>query len=504
MGISKREIVAENSKWVCASQAMVEGVLKLPESMEEISGVLDIAGVGEITDASAGENSIFIEGNAVFCVLYLDKKGEFESFNATCRFNHTVECQGVRPDMKVVGGAKLGEISFSVLDGSSVSVRAEICIDAYALGNQSYEILDPQLAEGSVHLKARNGEISWVECVKMIKSYVKSELRVPQSMPEVRKVLAERGYAVVRGAVTEPGKAIIEGELRVFVVYESTDKNAPLQYYQENIPFGEIVNHENIDANSNLVVLATLERLSIDALAENPDLLNVSAIVNLCVMSRGTREISYIEDLYDENSEMELKACALHTCCPSMREGQKKMIRLEAEVPESAPEVSRVLFAAAVPKATRAQAERDRARIFGKLAVNLCYTTADAGIKSTSMVLPYETELSLPGLRPDMELQIVANVEYTTAEGSGRELDLKCCLDFCILEMSTAKVRAVCDAQPSPLAQPKQSGAIVYYADGGETLWDIAKRFKVGSEFLKDADADAAIPRGERLIFVRK
>ena len=59
-------------------------------------------------------------------------------------------------------------------------------------------------------------------------------------------------------------------------------------------------------------------------------------------------------------------------------------------------------------------------------------------------------------------------------------------------------------SQPSPLAQPKQSGAIVYYADGGETLWDIAKRFKVGSELLKDADADAVIPRGERLIFVRK
>ena len=221
MSISKREIMAENSRWICASQAMVEGVLKLPDSMEEISGVLDIAGVGEVTDASAGENSIFIEGNAVFCVLYLNKKGEFESFNATCRFNHTIEGGGVRPDMKVAAGAKLGEISFSVLDGSSVSVRADICIDAFALCNQNFEILDPELADGNIHLKCGQGEASFVECVKMIKSYVKSELRVPQSMPEVRKVLAERGYAAVRGVVTEPGKAIIEGELRVFVVYES-------------------------------------------------------------------------------------------------------------------------------------------------------------------------------------------------------------------------------------------------------------------------------------------
>ena len=33
MSISKREIMAENSRWICASQAMVEGVLKLPDSM---------------------------------------------------------------------------------------------------------------------------------------------------------------------------------------------------------------------------------------------------------------------------------------------------------------------------------------------------------------------------------------------------------------------------------------------------------------------------------------
>lgn len=504
MSISKREIMAENSRWMCASQAMVEGVLKLPDSMEEISGVLDISGVGEITDASAGENSIFIEGNAVFCVLYLDKKGEFESFNATCRFNHNIECPGVRPDMKVVAGARVGEVSFSVLDGSSVSVRADLCIDAYALGNQNFEILDPELADKNIHLKFGKGQVSWVECVKMLKSYVKSELRVPQSMPEVRKVLAERGYAVVRNVVTEPGKAIIEGELRVFVVYESTDKNAPLQYFQETIPFGEIVNHENIGTDSVVTVHATLERLSVDAAAENPDLLDISAIINLCVMSRGMKEISYIADLYDEKSDMQTKSCALRSCRASMREGQKKIVRLEVNIPESAPEVSRVLFTSATPKSASIRADRDRAIISGKLAATVCYTTADAGIKSASMVLPYETEISLPGVTPDMELAVFANVEYATAEGSGRELDLKVCMDLCVWEMCAAQVRVVCDAAGTPCTEKSRSGAVVYYADGGETLWDIAKHFKVSSDMLKDGDPDAVMPKGERLIFIRK
>ena len=119
-------------------------------------------------------------------------------------------------------------------------------------------------------------------------------------------------------------------------------------------------------------------------------------------------------------------------------------------------------------------------------------------------MLPYETEISLPGAMPGMELEVYTNVEYATAEGSGRELDLKCCLDLCIWEMCTAQIGAICDAESTPLEQQRQSGAVVYYADGGETLWDIAKHFKVSSDMLKGGDPDAVVPRGERLIFIRK
>ena len=49
-----------------------------------------------------------------------------------------------------------------------------------------------------------------------------------------------------------------------------------------------------------------------------------------------------------------------------------------------------------------------------------------------------------------------------------------------------------------------QSGAVIYYADGGETLWDIAKRFKVSSDMLGSGEPDAVVPKGERLIFIRK
>ena len=71
-------------------------------------------------------------------------------------------------------------------------------------------------------------------------------------------------------------------------------------------------------------------------------------------------------------------------------------------------------------------------------------------------------------------------------------------------QMQSEGMRAVCEVSSQPLEQPCPSGAVVYYADGGETLWDIAKRFKVSSDMLGGGEPDALLPKGERLIFIRK
>ena len=48
MSMLKQEIITENSRWMTDCQALIEGTLKLPEGLEEISGILEIAGLAEL------------------------------------------------------------------------------------------------------------------------------------------------------------------------------------------------------------------------------------------------------------------------------------------------------------------------------------------------------------------------------------------------------------------------------------------------------------------------
>ncbi len=504
MSISMQEIIAENSRWITGSQALVEGILRLPEQMREISTILDITGLGEVVETRLVNARISVEGTANFCVLYLDREGNFASFNSECNFMHSIDMPGCTPEMQILALAEASDISFNLVDSNAISVRAVLDIDIYAVANCKYEVLDTASSGKYTRIKCDDAVLPLVTCARNFRAYVKSELRVPQSMPAVKRVLSENGYAVTKNVVVEQGKAVIEGELRVFIVYESTDKNAPLQYFNETLPYGEIVNDERIRQDASLFVVASLERLGVESDEGNADILEVSGVVNHFLICRGQKQIEYILDLYDEENETDLSAQTIDISYVRAFESQKKIVRLSAAIPDTSPEVSRVLYTCAYPKVTSVSADKDRVMLAGTIGILLCYTTTDAGPKSVRMVIPFETEVAYPGMESGEKLWAKCHAEYALAEGSGRELEIKCCLDICLWELENDEVNAVSDVQFRPVEGDKQSGVVVYYTNGQETLWDIAKKFKVKKDVLGDITDNAKIEKGKRLILIKR
>ena len=274
----------------------------------------------------------------------------------------------------------------------------------------------------------------------------------------------------------------LKADLKVFIIYESTDKNAPLQYFEETLSFGEVVRADALRAGSKVFCIANLETLATEPDAEDMDILNISAAIGLCLIGRRHETVRIIEDLYDEKKDVQLDYTSIGACNISEGECMKKILRLSAEIPASAPEVSRILFSSAYPTILSSEEENGVLSMDGIMTLMLCYTTSQAGIRSLKLQIPFETEISYEKRLSDSELLIRCFGEYALCEGSGRELEIKCCLDLCIWEVETQQAQAVCSATFSEMSAPKQCGIIVYYADGKETLWDVVKKFRVSPD----------------------
>ena len=94
-------------------------------------------------------------------------------------------------------------------------------------------------------------------------------------------------------------------------------------------------------------------------------------------------------------------------------------------------------------------------------------------------------------------------VESVEVTGAGRSLEASITVDFCEETETCRTVKAVCDVKEKE-AVKRESGIVVYYAGGGETLWDIAKKLRVKSDVLgEDMRAEDVVPAGTRLIMLK-
>ncbi len=479
MSMSMREIASEKSSVISGSRALIEGALKIPEELNEAAEILEITGLAGVTRAEPGEYGVYVEGSADFKILYIDQEGTLAGFESSCDFRHSLE-RREQGGAKVLAVARIGDVNFSLSDSRSISLKAGLHIDLYIMGNEEIRILGSEGLPNSVHVKSRKAEVTSLSSADSPTTYVKSEVRVLQSMPEVKKVLAENGYAAVRKVMVERGKLIVEGELRVFIIYESTDKNAPLQYFSETLPFANILQDPGYGEEDTPFVTCELEKLAAESSEENADVIGIMAGIRLIALTRRTAETELIEDMYDENNMLNVERKQIESSNTRMLECQKKILRLSAEIPANSPEVSRVLYTRAQVFSAEAAAGNDRVALSGNIDFLICYTTQKAGIRCQKMALPFETELIYTGLARNGELKPKVMVEYALAEGSGRELELKVCLDVSMAEVRSENVLAAESYQAEEAPNEEENGIVVYYAGRDETPFEVAKRFRVG------------------------
>lgn len=500
--MEKRDVAAKCGEWITDARASVEGSVRVPLE-GGVTRVIEIWASGEITSAHPDDGAIAIDGILRLETLYIDGSGELRAFDSDTTFSHTVRAEGAKNGMEAFGELYVESVSHK-LTGDVIDIKADLCFLLSVEANEAYAIAAPSPQE-EIEIKPASAEVCLLRAAHTAKAYVKADSRVPQSMPTAKEILVCRGYAVVKKLTVEADRAIVEGELNISAVYLSADKNAPLQHFTDTLPFGEIVKLTGAMEGDMVSATASVERIAMEQSADDSDALSVLAVVSLTARAYGHEVCSYIEDAYSTTTQLTLRRENIATSAPEPCEPQKRVVRLSATVDEGLPEVSRALYARPDVEILSVQRDGDtHCRVTGAVRLLMCYTSQDAGIRSMTLEEPFETDISVP--QGSGRLFARAFGEYASVEGSGRELEIKCCLDICAFALKGASLSPVCAVEPGEPLEKSRSAIIVSFAEGGETAWDVARGLGVppGSVFGQGDAPDAPFSKGERVFAIRK
>lgn len=484
----KQEISAQRMVWLPQQRAAIEGRLPLPQGLGDLQTLLDSQGTGEVTGCRVEEGRLTLTGLLRFTVLYIDKEGNPCSFESETDFTHTVEDPRLLPQMEWGALLSVGETSLRIQDPRGAWLRAEALVTLLTACNETCHILSADLPLEGAEVRLAPFALPRTVCLKCVRTYATGEISIPQNLPKVGDILLTRGFLTLSPSTPEEGGRLpVEGELHLSLAYLSPDKNGPLHYLRETIPFRETLTGLPELTEGEVCLFPAVERLTAQVSGADPDLVEVTAVVSLCLYACQMTRGELVADLYSRNMEAEPDFLSLEGCRPGGESCLHRTLRGDFTLPDTLPEAVRILHARGeVVSSGEAPA----------LALHLCFTTESAGTKSARILLPPDPGLAEEGI-------VTPYVEWVEVSGSGRDFSYKASLLICTREEESYAIRAARDVIPGEPCAPR-SGLILWFADGRDTLWDIAKKLKVRRDCIQwEGDENTPVPKGTRLVLLQ-
>jgi hypothetical protein len=301
----------------------------------------------------------------------------------------------------------------------------------------------------------------------------------------------------------EDARIVVEGELKITALYISEDRGAPLQQLTESVPFGQIIPADNLEPNDNVTADANLMDFSLNTVEDAGDILRLSARINLLCTARTYREAEYMEDAYSLSNRLDVAYA--DQCCRQLKRWGcvRTFARSSISIPSTQPGVSRVVCFKASPVILALRPGEGRVYIEGLMMFTMCYTSPD-GVYSHCGEVPFEAEALLEGISPGDEIEANADVESAICEGTGRDISVKFMLDVALRTYCNVNIRLVTDLKDTGEPNVRNTGITIYFADGGESTWDIAKRYATTPDNIKRFNpdmGDSVAPGQKVLIF---
>ncbi|HML48351.1 MAG TPA: LysM peptidoglycan-binding domain-containing protein, partial [Clostridia bacterium] len=363
---------------------------------------------------------------------------------------------------------------------------------AVVTGIQGVE--DLQVRPVTVQLMQHNGHAAST-------AMLREEFDLPASLG-VQETLFARARPIVRQISGGEGRTMVEGDVILDVYHASALPDKPLVITRHTLPFEQAVEvgAASEDGFQARVALKDVAVSSVDA-GEGGRLLRTETVLNVEGIVNRPTTLETLADVYTLGGEMialehePLTILATETIAQSAQSE-----KLLFELPEGAQPVRSVLAAFIQPVLAATHPLGERQQVEGVLQVTVVYLPfgGEAPV-SASQDLPFHT--LFPGALPEgawlrMDAQ---EVDAAAITADRVELQYKLCLDADACSLASTVLPTGAFAQDAPAVR---SGLVLAYPQKGETLWDLARRYRVTAESIERANPTLKTPQPGQAVVV--
>ncbi len=481
--ILREELPCEQFVGAGVSQAVVEGEVALPGGLREETHVLSCEAMAALERSQAEAGRVLSDGRVTFHVLYTQgDPTHVSALEASAEFSHASDVPGAQSGMSAPVSLMVEHVEASA-QGGRLHLMAILRVQCRVFSDEPVSVVTG--VRGMDGLMVQSETIPTLRVCAMGKqdALIRDECDLPSPL-QVEDTLYATAIATVHDVMGGEGRAAISGQVDLEVTHLSAMPLRPVVVTRHSIPFEESVALSG-EMGDSLICSAAVRDVAVlsQEAADGERTLRAEVLLDLSAHSTREKEVVLIKDAYTTQGEMlslstrEVSRATAHRQLHTAESG-KLTLMLDGEAPVRTP-----LRAVLAPVVTDFTQQNGKLYVEGMMDVTLLYMTDDDPVpRSFRTEEPFRMAFACQPSLPESLRLTPGSVDVSAVTSDRVEVKYILHLDLEDVELRPGQMVEKVDTLP---AQEEAEGILLCFAKEGETLWDIAKRYRVSSEEIK-------------------
>ena len=503
---TKHNLITEEIIFKAEGETEVNTAVTLPVG-KQLARVLKCSLKASVTATPIYDKTVTVEGPVALSVICLDTENRLFSLSKTVTFSKAFESEVPLVGSEVTSCIEDEKLTADPTDSGKIDLRGSFALSVTlrkptpegVICDIDGKNVEQQIKSSGITSPIGRGEKNLI---------AEEEISVGNGQPSVDCVIRSRADSVIEETGIVGNKVMIKGIFKIYVLYLPEEGTRP-QSFEESYPFSQLIEVDGITENcrvsaeSRVVFCELTPRPDIDG-----DLRTFTANLKLIVSVKAycDEELPLVTDAFSTVGGLELTTKELSFSHIKENVNERFIARKELEFTDGA--IGSVIDMWCESKGNSCRFEEGQFKIAGTILINLLAYDCE-GVPNC-----YERPVDFEYVRPisptDLPLSAdyrctVMNSSYTITGANTVSVAVEPTVEATILE--NRKLTLITDAVPTSEKAPSDSSSIIlYFADAGEDIWDIAKRYNSSISEIKELNgvAEDILPEPKKFLIPTK
>ncbi len=501
-----------------STQTIIENDIIVPDVKPDIARILLLDGDAYVSGVDTAAEKLTAEVTVRYKILYIsdDPEQRIKSINTTSSFQHAMNIPNVRKGMQSRVKCDIEHIEYDILNSRKINIKTIVNLSAEVKNQaEQYIAKDFEADSGVQVLRSKASVNSFIGSSNTICNIIEN-LELPAGKPAIAEILRSDVKIAGKEVKLSEDKIIAKGELNISTLYISDDAESGIQSLEHEVPFVQTIDMSDIDESTYFNTEFDLGEVSFDAEEDSDgELRQISCNVSLNMYTEcfSKKDIDIIDDAYSLQSRLNLEKDDITVDKLEAESSSQITLKETVDIDEDSPDISEVFNIIGKLSITESNIADDRIILEGVVDCSILYLAEndEQPIFCVQRDIPFRQAIDAKGVNEEMSLNVDMDIEhYSYSMISAKEVEVRFVIGMLARVKDKEVLRVVSNVTEQQLDSSRlaeQPSITIYFAQRGDTLWEIAKRYYTTiDQIMKDNDFEDVreITLGEQILIPKR